>query len=1000
MKALTHARTFGAGLTLTFGACVSLAYGSPGLSEVGGPGSGPALVPTGQYISALATPGSTFFRLVTGVRPDGNADGNQAVATALSPDGKTLLVLTSGYNTGYLNRNGNSFTYPVLDPTTGQPSSVVTANAEWVFVFDVSGTKPVQRQHINIPNTYDGIAWKPDGTGFYVSAGVDDRIYVYKASGNAQQPYAADAPFILLGHNSNQTAPLPSHDGGILKNTPAGQNSRGLLPSGAVVAKVAVSADGTLVVAANFENDSLSLVNATTRQVTSEVAFFKPGQAQAIGEYPYAVAVRSAAARQNVRREAAANPRVTLRRNVPQPRIRRPAAGAPAEIYVSSQRDDQVIGVTTGGKQTAIAVGDGPNALLLSSDQSRLFVANGNSDSVSVVDTSSDTVIKTISLHPGDRYNGANPNSLALSPDNTTLYVTEGGANAVAVVDATTGAVLGLVPTGWYPNSVSVSADGSRLFVVNAKSNTGPDPAEGFTTPQGSNSNKTHRNEYDWANEKGGLLVVPVPDAATLKYLTAVVNANNGTYNRHSFRLLQFLSKKIRHVIYIVKENRTYDEVLGDLPVGNGAPKLDPFLQPLTPNHHQLALDYATFDNFYDSGESSGVGWNWTVQGHTTDYVEKSQSVYYGNANFTGFTYDYQGANRNLNLLLPQTTGSSPSPFTERATGLLDPTGSSSILPGTKDVAATMGDGDLSANAVGGYIWDEALRKGKTVRNYGEHVDTTFYGLPPSFPSIPIVRHPFQHNAPQAPPTKTSLAANTDIYFRGFDQAAPDLYRVEEWEREFHGYVKNRNMPDLELVTINHDHFGNFGNALDGLRTPQLQMADDDYSLGRIVEDVTNSPYARDTAIVVIEDDSQTGPDHVDAHRSLAYVISPYTKRHALVHTAYTTVNMVRTVTDLLGIGHLGMQDANAAPMADAFTQTPVVAAYTAIIPGVLCKPPVAKELVPDCNHAWAPRTRAIAQLHDGAWWAAMTRGMDFRTPDAVDANRFNQILWAGLMGS
>jgi DNA-binding beta-propeller fold protein YncE len=206
-------------------------------------------------------------------------------------------------------------------------------------------------------------------------------------------------------------------------------------------------------------------------------------------------------------------------------------------------------------------------------------------------------------------------------------------------------------------------------------------------------------------------------------------------------------------------------------------------------------------------------------------------------------------------------------------------------------------------------------------------------------------------------------------------------------------------MPDLEVVTINHDHFGNFSNALDGLRTPQLQMADDDYALGRMVEDVTNSRYAGDTAIVVIEDDSQSGPDHVDAHRSLAYIISPYTKRNAVVHTTYTTVNMLRTVTDLLGVGHLGMQDANAAPMVDAFTTTPVVAAYTAIIPGVLCKPPVAKELVPACNHASTPQTRPVAQLHDGAWWAAMTQGMDFHTPDAVDANRFNRILWAGVMG-
>ena len=204
--------------------------------------------------------------------------------------------------------------------------------------------------------------------------------------------------------------------------------------------------------AANFENDSLSLVDARTRKVTGEVAFFKPGGAEAVGEYPFGVAVLS-----------------------------RP--GLSAKVYVSSQRDDQVIAVDAETHaQTVIPVGKAPNALLLSPDRSRLYVADGDADAVSVIDTARDAVVETISLHPGDPFDGANPDALALSPDGRRLYVALGGANAVAVVDPQLQAVLGRIPTGWYPNAVVVSKDGTRLFVVNGKQSPGPNPANGYTT--------------------------------------------------------------------------------------------------------------------------------------------------------------------------------------------------------------------------------------------------------------------------------------------------------------------------------------------------------------------------------------------------------------------------------------------------------------------------------------------------------------------------------------
>jgi YVTN family beta-propeller protein len=939
-------------------------------SPVGNLKNGAALLPTGQIITPAAAPGSTFAPLGTGLRADKNADAAEAVSTALSPDGKTLLVLTSGYNKNFKDESGNNLTYPVLDPLTGQPTSVKTSNAEWVFVYDVSSGNLIERQKINIPNTYNGLAWSGDGKRFYVSGGIDDRVYVYTFNGSK---YVPDAPFILLGHNSNQTDPFPKYDGGLLKDTPAKA-----IATGAVVAGVAVSKDGKTLVAANFENDSISIVDTTTRKVLQEIKFFTPGSTQPTGEFPFDVVLKNA------------------------------NTGAAAKAFVTSQRDNEVLAVDiTSGEITRIPVGDQPNKMGLSPNQNRLYVANGNSDTISVIDTNNDSVIKTISLsRPGDKYKGANPNSVAVSPDGRTLYVTLGGENAVAVVDLQSNRVIGRIPTGWYPNSVTLSKDGKKLYVVNAKSNSGPNPSNSRTTPAGKARNTNFRNEYNWALEKAGIAVIPIPNRAILAALSLQVDKNNGFFNRRVDPLMKFLQNKIKHVIYIVKENRTYDQVLGDLPIGNGDPALTLFPQAISPNHHKLAQEFVTFDNFYDCGESSGVGWSWSTYGRTTDYTEKSQSVLYGNAGFEGLTYDYEGTNRNISLALPQTSPNASSVNT-RLTGLLDPSGSSSILPGDKDVNAPEGDGNLEPNAVGGYLWDAALRAGKSVRNYGFFIDNSFVytrtdkGDPtqgdPRNPSyIPISPNPFAAKIPQAPITKTVLLDKTDIYFRSFDMKNADIYLYNEWARD----VEENGLPNLMLVRFAHDHFGSFDeNPVAGLNTPELQMADNDYAVGLLVEKISHLPQWKETAIFIIEDDSQNGPDHVDSHRSLAYIISPYTKRHALVSTNYNTVSMLRTIEDLLGIDRLGITDANAEPMSDAFTIQPDFSPYTAVIPGNLCAQPVDPSLVPACQDPKAPKTAAVPILRDRNWWAQKTRKFNFRVEDKLEPEEFNEILWAGIKG-
>jgi len=948
-----------------------------------------SILPTGQVITPTAAPGAAIEILSTGLRDDGNADAAQAVNTALSPDGQTLLVMTSGWNKNNRLPDGTPVSFATLDPITGAPVGT-TSLAEWVFVYAVNRDGAVtKRQQINIPSTYGGLAWAPDGTRFYVSGGQDDRIYVYRSNGSE---FVADAPFILLGHNSDQFAPFPRYDGSILKDTKAAQavtfGGTSLIVRGAVVAGLGLSRDGRTLVAANFENDSISIVDTATRQVVNEVKFFTPGGTAAHGEFPFDVAVLS-------NRD-----------------------GSAKTAFVTSQRDDEVMVVDIdSGSFTFIAVGAQPNRMTLSRDQGTLYVVNGNDDTVSVIDTASETLVETISLsRPRDKYKGSNPNSAALSPDERTLYVTLGFENAIAVVDLLSGRVEGRIPTGWYPTSLSVKPDGSTLYVCTFKSNAGPNPTNGPAP------NPTFLQARPWPLSKAQLNIIPVPRGDVLEHLSRRVDRNNGLSNRRRDPLMSFLRHRIEHVIYIVKENKSYDQVLGDLPRGNGDPSLTQFPEAITPNHHHLAMRFGLLDNFYDSGMVSGDGWGWSTYAQTTDYNEKTIAVNYGNGG-SGVSYDAEGTTRLIGEGLPD-SAPDPSQFTVRLTTLLDPTGSSSILPGSKDVCAPFGsdsfkpnssgenndddgsgDGEhFSAEAVGGHLWDSALRSNKTVRNYGFFVDQAYYLTtqqdptqpdPVLFTYLPISPTPFASNRPQGVALEPELREKTDIFFRGFDMNNADTYLFNEWSRD----VTVNGLPNLTLLRLPHDHFGSLSTAIAGLNTPSLQIADNDYAIGRVVEFISNSPYWRSTAIFILEDDAQNGGDHVDAHRSIGYVISPYSRRGTTISTNYNTVNVLRTIEDLLGIDRLNQSDANAAPMTDVFTSHPDFAPYTAIIPGNLCAPPVDPNLVPACSSASAKITVRVPELHDAAWWAENLKGFNFHDADRLDTEDFNRLLWKGIMG-
>lgn len=311
------------------------------------------------------------------------------------------------------------------------------------------------------------------------------------------------------------------------------------------------------------------------------------------------------------------------------------------------------------------------------------------------------------------------------------------------------------------------------------------------------------------------------------------------------------------------------------------------------------------------------------------------------------------------------------------------------ILPGTADVAAP--DGPNGAEGQG-YLWDAATRAGVSLRNYGFYGDLTRYF---KGELIPLDREPFKTKRQVFYPSKAALLPVSDLYYRGFDQAFPDYWRFKEWEREFDGYVAKGNLPGLSLVRLPHDHFGSFDKAIDGVNTVETQMADNDYALGMLVEKVARSRYADDTLIFVVEDDAQDGADHVDAHRSFAFVIGPYVRRQAVISSDYTTVSLIKTMEMVLGLKPMGLTDALARPMTAMFDVRGSASwNYRGLVPAVLrtTQLPIGKAVLTGGIEAACP-----SPYRSSAYWTAAMAEQDFRTEDHLDAARFNAALWKGL---
>jgi hypothetical protein len=340
-----------------------------------------------------------------------------------------------------------------------------------------------------------------------------------------------------------------------------------------------------------------------------------------------------------------------------------------------------------------------------------------------------------------------------------------------------------------------------------------------------------------------------------------------------------------------------------------------------------------------------------------------------------------EGVNRGINV-------GAASPADRNIAKLDDP---ENQLPGPADVAAPDGPEDETG---AGYLWDSARRAHLTMRNYGFYIDLGHYeDSVVNGKAIPLLHDPAASGMRVAYPTKAVLWDITDPYFRSFDQAYPDYWRYKEWEREFDDYVKHDNLPALEFLRLNHDHFGSFKQAIDGVNTVETEMADDDYALGLVAEKVARSKFGKDTLIFVVEDDAQNGPDHVDAHRSIAYVIGPYVKQGAVVSKRYNTVSMVRTIESILGMQPLGLYDAVQLPMFEVFSNTQTEWTYTARVPAILRTTQLP---VPPAS---ASEKQLSYPAHDADYWSEKTQNFDFSSEDRIDSVQFNLVLWQGLKG-
>ena len=565
--------------------------------------------------------------------------------------------------------------------------------------------------------------------------------------------------------------------------------------------------------------------------------------------------------------------------------------------------------------------------MVLSPDEDILYVACADSNSVSVFDTRSGRQLELIatSLYPQSQH-GSTPNSLAIAPNGKTLWVANANANNLAVFDVSRrgqSQSLGFIPVGWYPTSVRIPAGADRIFVADAKG------LSSRANPNGPNptmKKAKKKSEYIGGLFPGALSIIVMPRPGDMRALSKAAYAccplradaaPTGGGHRSADNPVPAevgRASPIKHCIYIIKENRTYDQVFGDIREGNGDASLCLFPERVTPNHHALARQFVLLDNFYVDGDVSASGHEWSTAAYATDYVEKVWPlVYRHDAEHDknappGFTYPAEGA---TSIGIPSS----------------------------------------------GYLWDRCHEAGVTYRSLGEFIEN---GPRPDAPGHASVK---------------GLDGHFDPYFRGFDLGYSDQRRADRFIAELKRFEREGEMPRLLIVRLPNDHTS---GTSPGAPTPTAYLADNDLALGRVVEAVSHGKFWKDTAIFVLEDDAQDGPDHVDAHRSPALVVSPYTKRRHVDSHMYSTSSMLRTMELILGLKPMTQFDAAAEPMYDSFQAAADTTPFRRLPPGVSLD------------------ERNVA----GAWGAKESSRIDFSDADLADDQQLNEIIWRSVRGA
>jgi len=636
----------------------------------------------------------------------------------------------------------------------------------------------------------------------------------------------------------------------------------------------------------------------------------------------------------------------------------------PAVVYARSGAVNNgtvsVLSTDDGSLIKEIKVGLHPNDIVGSADGRFVYVANGNSDSISVIDTHTDTLVETINvrLMQGQKdYVGDSPNGLALSPDGATLYVANGMDNALAVVGLGAlsssaeiprkSALLGFIPTGAYPANLAVSADGKKLYVadiegIGARATAATNETNtAFITFHKWGMQTPTNGSYNAHRSLAVVSVIPRPDARRLAVYTKKVRVNNRVFRTQLSSLMPRSNRKPRpmperigepsvfnHVLYIIKENRTYDQMLGDMKQGNGDAGLCAFCGDVTPNQHRLAKDFSLLDNYYASGKSSSEGHQWADSGIVTDYIEKKVGGWF--RSYDHIQYDA--------LVYPAY----------------------------------------------GFLWNNALAHGKSVRIYGEAAFSTWDRA--QYPDWSSIYQDFitgtQHftfnNRTTIGAVRPILAAT----FPAYDHNIPDVLRAQRFIDELHNFEKQPGdvLPQLMIMALPSDHTA---GTRPGFPTPRAMVADNDVALGRIIAALSHSRFWKNTVVFVTEDDSQDGWDHVSAYRTVGFVMSPYSRMGTTIHTNFNNTSLLRSIEQILGLPPMNQIDAAARPMFECFTDKPDFTPYEAL-----------------------PNSIALDEMNlplqtlrgDALKYARQSLFSQFDKIDAGNDDMLNRILWFATM--